>query len=74
LSLFCPRPSSAFNLSFATAAEGSGGYRATTAAAVNTGLQQQQQLHDCGGGAMAAIAAYTTIKYVAEAETARRQW
>ena len=55
------------------AVEGIGGYCATTAVAVNTGLQQQQQLHDCGGGAMAAMAAYTTIKLVAEAETARRR-
>jgi len=54
-------------------AEGSGGYRATTAAAVNAGLQQRQQLHDCGSGAMAAMAAHTTIKYAAEAETAWRR-
>jgi hypothetical protein len=25
--------------------------------AVNAGLQQRQQLHDCGGGATAAVAA-----------------
>jgi hypothetical protein len=42
-------------------------------AVVNAGLQQRQQLHDCGGSAMAAVAAHTTIKYVAEAETDWRQ-